>query len=146
VPGTSPISNAEVLELDCDILIPAALENQIHEANASRVRARIVAEGANGPVTPGADRILSEKNVFLIPDVLCNAGGVTVSYFEWVQDLQGFFWDEGQVNERLERVMKRAFQEVNETAQRERTDRRTAAYMLAVDRVAQATKVRGLFP
>jgi glutamate dehydrogenase (NAD(P)+) len=146
VPGTSSISNAEVLELDCDILIPAALENQIHEANASRVRARIVAEAANGPVTPGADRILSEKNVFLIPDVLCNAGGVTVSYFEWVQDLQGFFWDEGQVNERLERVMKRAFQEVNETALRERTDRRTAAYMLAVDRVAQATKVRGLFP
>jgi glutamate dehydrogenase (NAD(P)+) len=146
MPGTSPISTTAVLESDCDILIPAALENQITETNAPLVRARIVAEGANGPVTPGADRILHEKNVFVIPDVLCNAGGVTVSYFEWVQDLQGFFWDEGQVNRQLESVMKRAFQEVNETAVREGTDRRTAAYMLAVKRVAEATKVRGLFP
>jgi glutamate dehydrogenase/leucine dehydrogenase len=146
MPGTSPISTTGVLESNCDILIPAALENQITETNAPLVRARIVAEGANGPVTPGADRILHEKNVFVIPDVLCNAGGVTVSYFEWVQDLQGFFWDEGQVNRQLESVMKRAFQEVNETAVRERTDRRTAAYMLAVKRVAEATKVRGLFP
>jgi len=146
MPATSPISSSELLELDCDILIPAALENQITEENASRVRARIVAEGANGPVTPAADRILHEKNVFLIPDVLCNAGGVTVSYFEWVQDLQGFFWDEAQVNQQLERIMKRAFQEVNETAIREKTDRRTAAYMLAVKRVAEATRVRGLFP
>ena len=146
MPGTSPISNAEILELDCDILIPAALENQLTEKNALRVRAGIVAEGANGPVTPAADRILHEKNVFLIPDVLCNAGGVTVSYFEWVQDLQGFFWDEAQVNQQLESIMKRAFQEVNETAIRENTDRRTAAYMLAVKRVAEATRVRGLFP
>jgi glutamate dehydrogenase/leucine dehydrogenase len=146
MPGTSPVSSAELLELDCDILIPAALENQITEANASRVRARIVAEGANGPVTPAADRILFEKQVFLIPDVLCNAGGVTVSYFEWVQDLQGFFWDEAQVNQQLERIMKRAFQEVNDLANTQRTDRRTAAYMLAVKRVAEATKVRGLFP
>jgi glutamate dehydrogenase (NAD(P)+) len=146
MPATSPISSSELLELDCDILIPAALENQITEENAPRVRARIVAEGANGPVTPAADRILHEKNVFLIPDVLCNAGGVTVSYFEWVQDLQGFFWDEAQVNQQLERIMKRAFHEVNETATREKTDRRTAAYMLAVKRVAEATKVRGLFP
>jgi glutamate dehydrogenase/leucine dehydrogenase len=146
MPGTSPISNQEILELDCDILIPAALENQITQENAPRVRAKIVAEGANGPVTPAADRILYEKNVFLIPDVLCNAGGVTVSYFEWVQDLQGFFWDEEEVNRQLERVMKRAFLEVNETALREKTNRRTAAYMLAVKRVAEATKVRGLFP
>jgi glutamate dehydrogenase (NAD(P)+) len=146
MPGASSTSSRELLELDCDILIPAALENQITEENASRVRARIVAEGANGPVTPAADRILYEKNVFLIPDVLCNAGGVTVSYFEWVQDLQGFFWDEAQVNQQLERIMKHAFQEVNETAIREKTDRRTAAYMLAVKRVAEATKVRGLFP
>lgn len=146
MPGTSPVSGMELLELDCDILIPAALENQITEANGSRVRARIVAEGANGPVTPAADRILYEKQVFLIPDVLCNAGGVTVSYFEWVQDLQGFFWDEAQVNQQLERIMKRAFQEVNELAEAQKTDRRTAAYMLAVKRVAEATKVRGLFP
>jgi glutamate dehydrogenase/leucine dehydrogenase len=146
MPGTTPVSSAELLELDCDILIPAALENQITEANASRIRARIVAEGANGPVTPAADRILHEKQVFLIPDVLCNAGGVTVSYFEWVQDLQGFFWDEPQVNQQLERIMKRAFQEVNELANAQKTDRRTAAYMLAVKRVAEATRVRGLFP
>jgi glutamate dehydrogenase (NAD(P)+) len=146
MPGTSPVSSAELLELDCDILIPAALENQITEANASRIRARIVAEGANGPVTPAADRILYEKQVFLIPDVLCNAGGVTVSYFEWVQDLQGFFWDEAQVNQQLERIIKHAFQEVNELANTQKTDRRTAAYMLAVRRVAEATKVRGLFP
>jgi glutamate dehydrogenase/leucine dehydrogenase len=144
--GTSPISSQELLEVDCDILIPAALENQITQENAPRVRAKIIAEGANGPVTPAADRILFEKNVFLIPDVLCNAGGVTVSYFEWVQDLQGFFWDEEEVDRQLERVMKRAFLEVNETAVREKTDRRTAAYMLAVKRVAEATKVRGLFP
>ena len=97
-------------------------------------------------MTPGADRILFEKNVFLIPDVLCNAGGVTVSYFEWVQDLQGFFWDEDQVNIQLERIMKRAFAEVNETAVREKVNRRTAAYMLAVKRVAETTRVRGLFP
>ena len=146
MPGTKPISSAEILELDCDILIPAALENQITQENAPRVRAKIVAEGANGPVTPGADRILFEKKVFLIPDVLCNAGGVTVSYFEWVQDLQGFFWDEAQVNQQLERIMKRAFQEVNEIAVQEKVDRRTAAYMLAVKRVAEATRVRGLFP
>jgi glutamate dehydrogenase (NAD(P)+) len=104
MPGTSPITNAEIIEVDCDILIPAALENQLTEKNASRVRARIVAEGANGPVTPAADKILHEKNVFLIPDVLCNSGGVTASYFEWVQDLQGFFWDEGQVNRQLEHI------------------------------------------
>jgi glutamate dehydrogenase (NAD(P)+) len=146
MPGTKPISSAEILELDCDILIPAALENQITQENAPRVRAKIVAEGANGPVTPTADRILFEKKVFLIPDVLCNAGGVTVSYFEWVQDLQGFFWDEAQVNQQLERIMKRAFQEVNEIAVQEKVDRRTAAYMLAVKRVAEATRVRGLFP
>jgi glutamate dehydrogenase/leucine dehydrogenase len=146
MPGTIPISSAAILELDCDILIPAALENQITQENAPRVRAKIVAEGANGPVTPGADRILFEKKVFLIPDVLCNAGGVTVSYFEWVQDLQGFFWDEAQVNQQLERIMKRAFQEVNEIAVQEKVDRRTSAYMLAVKRVAEATRVRGLFP
>jgi glutamate dehydrogenase (NAD(P)+) len=146
LPNTSPISSSEILELDCDVLIPAALENQITKQNAPRVKAKIVAEGANGPTTPAADQILFERGVFLIPDVLCNAGGVTVSYFEWVQDLQGFFWDEEQVNSQLERIIKRAFNEVNDTAVRERIDRRTAAYMLAVKRVAEATKVRGLFP
>jgi len=146
MPNTSPVSNAEILELDCDVLIPAALENQITQRNASRIKAKIVAEGANGPTTPAADGILFEKNIFLIPDVLCNAGGVTVSYFEWVQDLQGFFWDEDQVNNQLERIIKRAFNEVNEAAVREKVDRRTAAYMLAVKRVAEATRVRGLFP
>jgi glutamate dehydrogenase/leucine dehydrogenase len=146
MPGTEPISNSGILELDCDVLIPAALENQLTENNAGRVRAKIVAEGANGPTTPAADRILFERNIFLIPDVLCNAGGVTVSYFEWVQDLQGFFWDEEQVNSQLERIMKRAFNEVTGTANREKVDPRTAAYMLAVKRVAEATRVRGLFP
>jgi glutamate dehydrogenase/leucine dehydrogenase len=146
MPGTSSISNADILELNCDVLVPAALENQITEQNARRVRAKIVAEGANGPTTPAADRILFEKQVLLIPDVLCNAGGVTVSYFEWVQDLQGFFWDVDQVNGQLERIMKRAFKEVSDTAVREKVDRRTAAYMLAVKRVAEATRVRGLFP
>jgi glutamate dehydrogenase (NAD(P)+) len=146
MPNTSPVSNDEILELDCDILLPAALENQITADNASKVRAKIVAEGANGPTTPAADAVLFERGVYLIPDVLCNAGGVTVSYFEWVQDLQGFFWEEDEVNTQLERVMKKAFQEVNDTAVREKTDRRTAAYMLAVKRVAEATRVRGLFP
>ena len=146
MPATSPISNAELLELSCDVLIPAALENQLTEENAGRVKAKIVAEGANGPTTPAADRILFGRNILLIPDVLCNAGGVTVSYFEWVQDLQGFFWDEEQVNSQLEKIIKRAFNEVSDTATRERIDQRTAAYMLAVKRVAEATRVRGLFP
>ncbi len=144
--GTSAIANEELLELPCDILIPAALENQITGQNAERVRARIVAEAANGPTTPRADEILHRRGVFLLPDILANAGGVTVSYFEWVQDLQSFFWDEQAVNTRLQQIMQRAFHEVLETSKKRRVDMRTAAYVLAVGRVADATLTRGLFP
>jgi len=144
--GTSRVSNQELLELKCDILIPAALENVITSENASRIKARIIAEAANGPVTPMADDILTRNNVFLLPDILANAGGVTVSYFEWVQDLQNFFWEEDQVNAKLEAMMKRAFQEVHETSKRHKVNMRIAAYILAIGRVADATLVRGLFP
>ncbi|MGB8648388.1 MAG: Glu/Leu/Phe/Val dehydrogenase, partial [Anaerolineae bacterium] len=116
-PGTAPVSNKELLELPCDILVPAALEEQITEENAPRIHPRILAEGANGPTTPEADRILFENKVFVIPDILANAGGVTVSYFEWVQDLQSFFWDEADINGRLKRVMDAAFDAVNAKAQ-----------------------------
>ena len=144
--GAERITNDELLEVKCDILVPAALENQITLKNANLIRARIVAEAANGPTTPGADRVLKDHNVFVIPDILCNAGGVTVSYFEWAQNLQGFFWDEAQVNKELERFMKRAFHEVHQVCRVHKCDMRTAAYVLAVGRVAEATRVRGLFP
>jgi glutamate dehydrogenase (NAD(P)+) len=146
LPGTRPIDPAELLELECDVLVPAALENQITEANAHRIRARIVAEGANGPTTPEADRILASKGVFMIPDVLCNAGGVTASYFEWVQDLNRDFWDHATVIEKLRTIMFRSFDEVFSMSRREQCDMRTAAYLLAVDRVAQATEERGIYP
>jgi glutamate dehydrogenase (NAD(P)+) len=145
-PGSREISNAELLELDCDILIPAALENQITAANAGRVQARIVAEAANGPTTPDADDILYKNGKFVIPDILCNAGGVTVSYFEWVQDLERDFWTVGQVNDKLRGIMARSFQNTLEMSQKEQVNMRTAAYMLAVQRVADATSVRGLYP
>ncbi len=144
--GAEHISNQELLELKCDVLVPAALENQITLKNASRVRARVVAEAANGPTTPGADRVLKDHGVFVIPDILCNAGGVTVSYFEWAQNMQGFFWDEAAVNGQLQRFMVRAFQEVLEATRRHKVDMRIGAYILAVGRVAEATRVRGLFP
>lgn len=140
------ITNAELFELDCDILIPAALGNQITAANVDRVRAKIIAEGANGPTTPEADRVLYEQGVQVIPDILANAGGVTVSYFEWVQGLMEFFWSEEEVNNRLQTVIQKAFDDTWEVSQRERTDLRTAAYMLAVDRVAEAGILTGVYP
>jgi glutamate dehydrogenase (NAD(P)+) len=146
MPGTSRISNDDLLTMKCDILIPAALENVITLNNADQIKAKIVAEAGNGPTTPHADEVLARKGIMVLPDILANAGGVTVSYFEWVQDLQSFFWSEAEVNAKLETVMKRAFMEVHESARKHRTHMRTGAYCLAVGRVADATLVRGLFP
>jgi glutamate dehydrogenase (NAD(P)+) len=145
-PGATDITNADVLEVDCNILIPAALENQITERNAGNIKARLIAEAANGPTTPEADRILFKNSKFMIPDILCNAGGVTVSYFEWVQDLNRDHWSERVVNDKLREIMVKAFQEVLAIARREQCDMRTAAYLLAVQRVADATAMRGLYP
>ena len=146
MPGTSRISNDEVLTMKCDILIPAAMEAVITLSNADQIKARIVAEAANGPTTPHADEILARKGITILPDILANAGGVTASYFEWVQNLQSLFWTEAEVNAKLESVMKRAFSEVYESSRKNRTHMRTGAYILAVGRVADATLVRGLFP
>ncbi len=146
LPGTTDITNAEVLEVDCDILIPAALENQITARNAGAIKASIVAEAANGPTTPEADAILHDKGVFSIPDILCNAGGVTVSYFEWVQDLNRDFWNEAEVNEKLKGIMVKAFRDTLAMSIKEDVNMRTAAYLLAVQRVADATAMRGLYP
>ena len=145
-PGAKDITNAEVLEVECDILIPAALENQITSRNAERVKAKLIAEAANGPTTPDADQILHRNGVFMIPDILCNAGGVTVSYFEWVQDLNRDHWSEKVVNEKLREIMVRAFGETLDMSKREQVDMRTAAYLLAVKRVADAMEMRGLYP
>ena len=144
--GAERITNDELLEVKCDVLVPAALEHQITLRNAARVRARVVAEAANGPTTPGADRVLREHGVLVVPDILCSAGGVTVSYFEWAQNLQAFSWDEADVNRELEKVMKRAWLEVAEAGRRYKTDLRTGAYVLAIGRVAEAARLRGLFP
>jgi glutamate dehydrogenase (NAD(P)+) len=145
-PGTEEISNEALLEVACDILVPAALENQITAANAPRIKARVVAEAANGPTTPEADAILHERGIFLIPDILCNAGGVTVSYFEWVQDMQSFFWTEERINQSLKEIMDRAFEAVYAMSLTREVEMRTAAYMVAVARVAEATTLRGLYP
>ncbi|MFN2516839.1 MAG: Glu/Leu/Phe/Val dehydrogenase [Pyrinomonadaceae bacterium] len=144
--GAKAISPEDIVAVDCDILLPAALENAITLSNVGQVKAKIVAELANGPTTPGADRVLADQGVLLVPDILANAGGVTVSYYEWVQDQYSFFWSEKQINETLEQAMRKAFNEVYQTAQRYETDMRTGAYILAVDRVSEATRVRGIFP
>ncbi len=145
-PEADHIGNQELLETPCDILVPAALEGVITKENAPRIRARIMAEAANGPTTPEADPILFANNVYVIPDILANAGGVTVSYFEWVQNLEMLHWSEDDVNRRLRDIMTRSFQEVREIAAKERVDMRTAAYILAVGRVAEATLLRGVYP
>jgi glutamate dehydrogenase (NAD(P)+) len=140
------ITNQELLELDCDILVPAALENQITEKNAPRIKAKIIAEGANGPTTPEADEILNDRGVFIVPDILANAGGVTVSYFEWVQNLQELIWSEEEVLDRLTRIMQRSFKEVLDISLVKKIPMRTAALVLGIGRVAEATKLRGIYP
>jgi len=145
-PGTEPVSNAELIERPCDVLVPAAVGSQIREDNADRVRATIVAEGANGPTTPQADAILRDRGVTVIPDILANAGGVIVSYFEWVQGLQYYFWRESEITSRLQEVMTRAFNRVWALGAKEGTDLRTAALMEGVRRVAEGYRVRGLYP
>ena len=145
-PGAKSITNDEVLETKADILIPAALENQITKKNADKIESRIVAEAANGPTLPEADEILFQKKITVLPDVLANAGGVTVSYFEWAQDIQGFYWSLQEVNDRLERVMVRSYADVYKVATDQKVHNRTAAYILAIQRVVDAIKIRGIYP
>ena len=145
-PGAEDISNAELLETECDVLIPAAYENQITARNAHNIKAKIVAEAANGPTTPEADEILHDRGIFMIPDILCNAGGVTVSYFEWVQDLNRDHWTEVEVNAKLKVIMDKAFAEVLAQSEKHNVNMRTGAYLNAVQRVADATALRGLYP
>ncbi len=144
--GCDAISNEDLLELPCEILVPSALEGQITKDNAARIKARMIVEGANGPTTPEADEILREHKIFVVPDILANAGGVTVSYFEWVQDLQSFFWSEEEINERLERIMTRSFRDVLAVSQEKKVDMRTGALVRGVGRVAEALLTRGIYP
>ncbi len=145
-PGEKVITNNELLEMECDILIPAATENQITKANAGNIKAKFIVEGANGPITPDADEVLEKRGIVVVPDILANAGGVTVSYFEWLQDIQSYFWDLDRIHQELERIMMKAFEEVWEVYQREKCGMRLAAYMLAVARVAKAVELRGIYP
>lgn len=145
-PGTDTCTNEELLEIECDILIPAALENVITNKNADKIKTKIIGEAANGPTTPGADDILHQNGVFMIPDILANAGGVTVSYFEWVQNVQHLFWKEIDVNEKLKSIMVKSFNDVVRLAEQYKVDNRLAANMLAIDRVAAATSLRGIYP
>ncbi len=144
-PGADPMERSEIFGLDVDVLIPAALENQINSKNADVVKAKVIVEGANGPTTPNAHQALHKRGVFIVPDILANAGGVTTSYFEWVQDRHGYFWEEHEVNERLERKMVDAFKSVLATALQYKTDMRTAAYIVAINKVATVTKLRGMY-
>jgi len=143
--GGDQITNDDLLTLDVDVLLPAALENVITSKNASKVRARVICEGANGPTTAGADSVLDEKGIFVIPDILANAGGVTVSYFEWVQDRGGYFWDETTVNNRLTEIMTRSFTDVLQLSKQHKVNMRTAAYMLSISRVATVHRLRGIY-
>ncbi|MGH7448407.1 MAG: Glu/Leu/Phe/Val family dehydrogenase, partial [Longimicrobiales bacterium] len=144
-PGGDVITNEELLEIECDVLAPCALENVITRRNAGNIKARIIAEGANGPTTAFADAILEEKGVFVVPDILANAGGVTVSYFEWVQNREGYYWREEMVIERLHDVMIRAFNQVLQYSKAHNVNMRTAAYMVSIDRVAAVHKLRGIY-
>lgn len=145
-PDADPLTQQELLELPCDVLVPSALENQITVNNADRIRARLIAEGANGPTTPEADKILADRGIPVLPDIYANAGGVTVSYFEWVQAMQAFPWSEQQVNERLRLVMSRAYSAIREASQKHNVDLRTGAMLRAVERVAEFTSIRGVYP
>jgi glutamate dehydrogenase (NAD(P)+) len=146
LPDTEHVTNAELLELPCGVLVPAALENQLTGRNASRIKANLIIEAANGPTTPEADHILNDRGATIVPDILANAGGVTVSYFEWVQDLQRFFWAEQQINSQLESIMVRSYQAVYNKSQEQDCNLRMGAYLLAVARVAEATEIRGVYP
>jgi glutamate dehydrogenase (NAD(P)+) len=145
-PGTDPISNEELLELDVDVLVPAALESVINEENADRIKARFIVEGANGPTTPAADAILEAKGIVVVPDILANSGGVAVSYFEWVQDLQAYWWTEHEVGDRMRDILVKSYAEVHALSEERNVSLRTAAQMIGVGRVAEAHRTRGLYP